>query len=401
MGVPYGGIRVVRDAEGCADAEKLVDTWKNRFVKIPISCKKIVDKIRENSYADEEMFKMDFAMLFIATMIASTKNGNAMYTMLGWFCLSKEFREHDWCQLIMDTIRVCKSDWDRSDRDSFFSGPLTVLVLLYLDSTTCPGLGGDREQAPISFWTKDMMSMRKDLEIKNGGFGLGDVRELYADDQEYDQLSEDEVVNLSKGDDENVSAGFDGMSLEDCVDGLFRMLDEAEGLKRKLEEVVAQVAARFPNSECLLPVLERYKLMFNKSVVYDKGEPSGVKSDAGRTKDDVTMKGNNNSGFSTPHVTSTFTQNVIVYTDVLQDVLSGAYDTQRMDDMLSFDLGLSQPLPSTQELVAMREETVKNVDPEADVGGKGKRKNKCRNTGNLRLCYELWTLNHGCNLKIK
>ncbi|KAJ0680986.1 hypothetical protein HanPI659440_Chr16g0630671 [Helianthus annuus] len=347
MGVPYGGIRVVRDAEGCADAEKLVDTWKNRFVKIPISCKKIVDKIRENSYADEEMFKMDFAMLFIATMIASTKNGNTMYTMLGWFCLSKEFREHDWCQLIMDTIRVCKSDWDRSDRDSFFSGPLTVLVLLYLDSTTCPGLGGDREQAPISFWTKDMMSMRKDLEIKNGGFGLGDVRELYADDQEYDQLSEDEVVNLSKGDAENVSAGFDGMSLEDCVDGLFRMLDEAEGLKRKLEEAVAQVTARFPNNECLLLVLERYKFMFNKSVVYDKGEPSDVKSDAGWTKDDVTMKGNNNSGadeadgFSTPHVASTLTQNVIVYTDVLQDVLSGAYDTQRMDDMLSFDLGLS------------------------------------------------------------
>ncbi|KAF5759199.1 hypothetical protein HanXRQr2_Chr16g0738401 [Helianthus annuus] len=119
------------------------------------------------------------------------------------------------------------------------------------------------------------------------------------------------------------------------------------------------------------------------------------------------MKGNNNSGadeadgFSTLHVASTFTQNVIVYTDVLQDVLSGAYDTQRMDDMPSFDLGLSQPLPSTQELVAMREETVKNVDPEADVGGKGKRKNKCRNTGNLRLCYELWTLSHGYNLKIK
>ncbi|MFS7905135.1 hypothetical protein Hanom_Chr01g00044201 [Helianthus anomalus] len=184
MGVPYGGIRVVRDAEGCADAEKLVETWKNRFVKVPISCKNIVDKIIENSYADEEMFKMDFAMLFIAIMIASKKNGHTMYTMLGWFCLSKEFREHDWCQLIMDTIRLRKSDWDRSDRDSFFGGSLTVLVLLYLDSTTCPRLGGDRLEAPISFWTKDMMSMRKDLEIRNGGFGLGDVRELYADDQE-------------------------------------------------------------------------------------------------------------------------------------------------------------------------------------------------------------------------
>ncbi|KAL9993735.1 hypothetical protein Hdeb2414_s0007g00242161 [Helianthus debilis subsp. tardiflorus] len=305
MGVPYGGIRVVKDAEGCADAKKLVETWKNRFVKVLISCKNIVDKIRENSYADEEMFKMDFAMLFIATVIASTKNGHTMYKMLGWFCLSKEFREHDWCQFIMDTIRVCKSDWDRSDHDSFFRYLITVLVLLYLDNTTCPRLGGDRLKAPISFWTKNMMSMRKDLEIRNEGFGLGDVRELYADDQEYEQLSEDEVVDLSKGDKENVSAGFDGMSLEDCVAG-------------RVEEKVGGSCCR-----------------------------------------------------------------------------SCAYDTQRRDDMPSFDLGLSQPLPSTQELMAMREETVENDEPEADVGGKGKRKNRCRNTGNLRFCYEMWTLRHG------
>ncbi|KAF5801959.1 putative papain-like cysteine peptidase superfamily [Helianthus annuus] len=103
--------------------------------------------------------------------------------------------------------------------------------------------------------------------------------------------------------------------------------------------------------------------------------------------DDVTMKGNNKSGvgeaegFSTPHVASTFTQTIIVYTDVLEDVLSGTYDTQRMDDRPSFDLGLSQPLPTTQELVAMREETVNNVKPEADVGGKGKRKKQMSKYG--------------------
>ncbi|MFS7918504.1 putative Ulp1 protease family catalytic domain, papain-like cysteine peptidase superfamily [Helianthus anomalus] len=327
---------------------------EKRFDKPPISCKMIVDKIRENSYAKEETLKMDFAMLFIATMIASTKNGNAMYSMLGWFCLSKEFKDHDWCQMIVGTIRVCKSDWDKNDRDSFFRGPLTVLVLLYLDNTTCPGLGGDREQAPISFWIKEMMNMRKDLEVRNGGFGLGDVWDLYDDDQEYDQLSEDEVVDLLKGEDEKVSEGFDRMSLEDCIDGLFGMLDEASGLNRKLEEVVALVAARFPNSGCLLPVLERYKLIFNKSVVNDKGEPFGEKSDV------VQAKGK---------------------TDVVEDVFSGAYDTQRMDDKPSFDLGLSQPLLTTQELVAMQEENVKIVEPKADVGGKGKRKKQMSKYG--------------------
>ncbi|KAJ0450227.1 hypothetical protein HanRHA438_Chr15g0691851 [Helianthus annuus] len=369
------------------DAGARVNTWKNRFVKTPVSCKMIVEKIRENIYGDDETFMMDFAMLFITTMIASTKNGNAMYTMLEWFCLSKEFKEHDWCQLIIDTIRVCKSDWDKDDPESIFCGPLTILVLFYLDSTTCPGFVGDREQAPIMFWTKEMMSKRKEMEITNGGLGMGDVRELYADEQEYDQESEDEVVDLSKGDEEKKSAGFDGMTLEECVAGLFGMLDEAEGLKRRVEDVVAQVAARFPNSEGLLPVLERYKSMFSKSVVDDKVGPSGVNSHDGRRKDNVTMRGNNNSvadeedGFSTPHIASTFTQDVVLYTDVLEDVITGAYDTQRMDDMLSFDLGLSQPLPSTQELVMLREEPARNVEPESVVGGKGKRKKQMSKYG--------------------
>ncbi|MFS7912144.1 hypothetical protein Hanom_Chr02g00126421 [Helianthus anomalus] len=103
--------------------------------------------------------------------------------------------------------------------------------------------------------------------------------------------------------------------------------------------------------------------------------------------DNVTMKGNNNcvadeaNGFSTPHIASTFTQNVIMYTDVLKDVITGAYDMPRKDDIPSFDLGLSQPLPSTQELVAVREEPVRNVDPEADVGGKGKRKKQMSKYG--------------------
>ncbi|MFS8024651.1 hypothetical protein Hanom_Chr16g01465911 [Helianthus anomalus] len=49
-----------------------------------------------------------------------------------------------------------------------------------------------------------------------------------------------------------------------------------EGLERSLEEAVGQLATLFPNSEVLLPVLERYKVIFNNSGVDDKGEPSGV-----------------------------------------------------------------------------------------------------------------------------
>ncbi|MFS7936497.1 hypothetical protein Hanom_Chr05g00416281 [Helianthus anomalus] len=346
MGVPYGGIRVGKDVEGCSDAVKVVETWKNWYVK----------KI---CYEDEEMFKMDFAMLFIATMIASTKNGHTMYTMLEWFCLLKEFKEHDWCQLIMDTIRVCKSDWDRYDCDSFFLGPLIVVVLLYLDSTTCPGFAGDRLEAPISFWTKDMISLRKDMEIKNGGFGLGDVRELYGDDEDYEHLSDDEVVDLSKETTKTYMQVLMGCRLR-----YVQMFDEADGLKRRLEEVVGQLAPRFPNSEVLLPALERYKVIFNKSVVVDKGEPSSVKSDVGQKKV-VLMRAMGSQLLMLRQLL-----HKMLYSDVLQNVLSSAYDTQRMDDMPSFDLGLSQPLSTTQELEAIRKEPVQDVELVADVGDK-------------------------------
>ncbi|KAJ0894651.1 hypothetical protein HanPSC8_Chr09g0391421 [Helianthus annuus] len=198
LGVPFGGIRVVKDTKGGSDADKVVENEKNRYDKVPISFKNIVDKIREDSYDDEEMFKIDFVMLFMATMIASTKNGHAMYTMLELFCLEKDFKDHDWCQFILDTIRVCMSDWVGCNSKSYFRGPLTVLELLYLDSTACPGFVEERTKAPISFWTHEMISLRKDIEIKNGGFGLGDIRELYADNVDYECLSQDEVVIYRK-----------------------------------------------------------------------------------------------------------------------------------------------------------------------------------------------------------
>ncbi|MFS8002092.1 hypothetical protein Hanom_Chr13g01198041 [Helianthus anomalus] len=169
----------------------------------------------------------------------------------------------------MDTIRVSKSDWDRSDRDSFFRGPLSVFV--HHMSRICRRSFGTSDQLLDKRYDK-FVERLGDQEWGGGGFGPGDVRELYIDDQEYKHFSEDEVVDLSKGDNENGRAGFDGMSVV------------AYGLKRRLEETVGQHAARLLNNECLMPVLERYKIRFNKSVVDDKGEPSGVKSDVERKK---------------------------------------------------------------------------------------------------------------------
>ncbi|KAI3762210.1 hypothetical protein L1987_52635 [Smallanthus sonchifolius] len=81
--------------------------------------------------------------------------------------------------------------------------------LLYVDCTTCTGENDERSQTPLSFWTKENLKRREELEIKIGGFGMGGIREQYDDDTNYDSdiklntpedqgLKSEEMFNVCK-----------------------------------------------------------------------------------------------------------------------------------------------------------------------------------------------------------
>ncbi|KAM0050925.1 hypothetical protein Hdeb2414_s0007g00229401 [Helianthus debilis subsp. tardiflorus] len=128
LGLPCGGIRVnIDNKEACK--HPLISRWRRRFSRVIISCKDLVDKISEYEDKDEEMFQLDLVMLFISTTVGCTMNGIAMYTLLYMFNMDHAFKEHDWCQFIIDAVKVCKNHWRRCDKDSWFRGPLTFLVL--------------------------------------------------------------------------------------------------------------------------------------------------------------------------------------------------------------------------------------------------------------------------------
>lgn len=67
------------------------------------------------------------------------------------------------------------------------------LQLLYLDSVTCKGLDSERTLAPIAYWTGKRQEDRQIQEGLNGGFGKGEVRELYVDENDYDIESDEDV----------------------------------------------------------------------------------------------------------------------------------------------------------------------------------------------------------------
>ncbi|MFS8023051.1 hypothetical protein Hanom_Chr16g01446861 [Helianthus anomalus] len=230
------------------------------------------------------MFNVDFVMLMLSTMIVSTKNGSVMYNILDWFSPEKEFKDHDWCLLMMDAVKSCKDDWDRCDPEDYFRGPLTYLVLLYLESTSCPVFEDFHKESPLHFWTNDRMSMRIEQEIKNRGFGMGELRELQEFHVDGDVHVEEEAVDLSKDEVEKGPVSFDTCSVEGYVASILAMCDNAEDVKGRMEVAINQFITAYPKIDSVIDILARYKSIFNRSAVGEKGEsdgfvsPTGVKS---------------------------------------------------------------------------------------------------------------------------
>ncbi|MFS7953905.1 hypothetical protein Hanom_Chr07g00624081 [Helianthus anomalus] len=319
------------------------------------------------------MFSVDFVMLMLSTMIVSTKNESVMYNILDWFSPEKEFKDHDWCQLMMDAVKSCKDDWDRCDPEDYFRGPLTYLVLLYLEATSCPGFEDFHKESPLHFWTKDRMSMRKEQEIKNGGFGMGELRELQEFHVYGDVHVEEEAVDLSKDEVENGPVSFDTSFLQMC--------DDAEDVKGRMEVAINQFITAYPKSDSVIEILARYKSIFNRSVVGGKGESNGfvsptvVKNGANVKRNDVEMN-EAVDGLGTPHIASTFTQIMMKSVDVLEDVMEGVYDTQKLNDIPSFSLGITQDDPCPQNDVTKKIQIIQKQAEVNEAEGKGMRKKK-------------------------
>lgn len=61
-----------------------------------------------------------------------------------------------------------------------------------------------RRMHPIEFWTKEMLSKREKIEIRDGGFGRGEVRDAYVDLEDGDGYEDDAIKMKEDGKADNV-----------------------------------------------------------------------------------------------------------------------------------------------------------------------------------------------------
>ncbi|KAJ0753788.1 hypothetical protein HanPI659440_Chr09g0339641 [Helianthus annuus] len=177
LGIPTGGHKISSIDKLPMLIDAIAD-WRARYPGVMVPPTLMVKMIDESDGEDSFDFRMDFVMCFVAVLVDCHKQS----------CLREEILEHlddemdfgtiDWCDLVVDKLRTCKDTWNRLDPQSFFVGPLTILMLLYVDSIECTGMEVDKAVCPLAFWNLKRLRERERLEILAGGFGLGRFKGL-------------------------------------------------------------------------------------------------------------------------------------------------------------------------------------------------------------------------------
>ncbi|GJU50201.1 ulp1 protease family, C-terminal catalytic domain-containing protein [Tanacetum coccineum] len=195
LGVPLGGEDINRmDRLGREDVTTL--EWHSQFSRRNPTPKKVYDKIQESQMGGI-LFKLNFLVLFSNAMGLSGKGGQCMpgKSIIGYINQETRIDNLDWCKYVCKCLKMSKINWIRDCENSYYSGPLTALTLMYLFSTKCDSISVPRQTPAIKFWSTELIKKREIFEICNGGFGL---LHLYSDDSSDDILEREFESKMDK-----------------------------------------------------------------------------------------------------------------------------------------------------------------------------------------------------------
>ncbi|KAK9049188.1 hypothetical protein SSX86_031845 [Deinandra increscens subsp. villosa] len=248
--LPEGGIDISSLPKPKKQSEMFKE-WKNRYPTTAFPPSTVVSWIKENNYENWMFFVLDFLLLFVTTMIEAWKNGSCKMSLLSCLDDERDVKEYDWCGYILNRIKVCKKEWIRDDKDCPFIGPLTILTLIYVDSTDCDGFNYERKGNALEFWTTSKLKEREEMELRNGGFGQGDIKQMVIDLTNYeDDRHEVKIVKEKQAKiDADLFDYFDHSNLK----GQLCLLESVMGFIKKdkeyLERALRRAIAQFPNKK--------------------------------------------------------------------------------------------------------------------------------------------------------
>nr|GEV84415.1 major facilitator superfamily domain, general substrate transporter [Tanacetum cinerariifolium] len=135
--------------------DEMVRSWKQQYADDKeITPADVKMRMRKSEEADLN-FKLNFIVLFTSIMGNIHQKG----------------------------LKTCKKGWKRGKKDSYFEGPLTVLIMCYVDRTKCNDSIVCRRRPPTKVWTTELLSEREAEELNCGGFGHGELEKKFVDEE--------------------------------------------------------------------------------------------------------------------------------------------------------------------------------------------------------------------------
>ncbi|GJZ45970.1 hypothetical protein Tco_0593566, partial [Tanacetum coccineum] len=255
LGVPVGGYSLFDLDEREADHE-FVKLWVGQFHPVELRDLRVNDIARKLVAAKEIdfLFKVNFLTLFTNTMGKADE-------LKGQICLDvvRRLREDsvisdiDWCGYIYDCLRDSKLP----SGTNHYLGPLTFLILLYLDSTKFDRFPVVRTRPAIRNWSTYLMRQRQELELKERVVGLLDLNSDW---------TETEVKEAE---------GFIGSVENSMKEDLFKRAEEKLASicseRVRLEDLLRKANSDYHGDGKFVELQEKYVQVFKDPISFDVG----------------------------------------------------------------------------------------------------------------------------------
>ncbi|KAJ9556428.1 hypothetical protein OSB04_011042 [Centaurea solstitialis] len=181
LGLPTGGVDLI-EATDSPFGLNLVKDWKQQFQKAnvrPSDVSRLILKSDSSGF----MFKVNFLVLFTSLMMDCYSSGICNFSFLSKIENEQMLSNIDWCEYLYESLRTSKEKWKPNNPECFYSGPLTYLLLLYVNATISKRVFVSSRVSPqspaITVWNLGLLRKRQTTEIEDGGFGLLPIKESY------------------------------------------------------------------------------------------------------------------------------------------------------------------------------------------------------------------------------
>ncbi|GKA01854.1 hypothetical protein Tco_0674519, partial [Tanacetum coccineum] len=172
LGIPMGDIKVKSLKE-----KNLLDPvtakWRGMVPKIvnhdnKINISQLETYLCTLSEADW-LFDIGFLSLFFLIFGQGNKDGTINERLIPYLDKTDKIHQMDWCSYVLESLVNECTGFSASDK---FSGPLLLLVLIYVNSTVSKNVKVQKIVPAFKAWNSNLLLKRQQEELELKGFGL-------------------------------------------------------------------------------------------------------------------------------------------------------------------------------------------------------------------------------------